>query len=87
MEVVLEGAVTVVAEVTLPHGHLHQVPPMPGKPQNTQVERGGNTPQSPRHTSPTERSLSARPVLCEEGSPHFKLMTTREELHWLMIMA
>lgn len=32
VEVVLEGAVTVVAEVTLPHGQLHQVLLMPGKP-------------------------------------------------------
>lgn len=32
VEVVLEGPVTVITEVALPHGHLCHVPPLPGKP-------------------------------------------------------
>lgn len=49
VEVVLEGAVAVVAEVTLPHGHPRQVLLLPGKSQGAGSERRGNATTLPEH--------------------------------------
>ena len=68
VEVVLEGAVAVVAEVTLPHGHPRRVLPLPlpGKSQSAGSERRGNATTLPEHAP------GARPAPRQEGStyPH-----------------
>ena len=51
VEVVLEGAVTVVAEVTLPHGHWCQVLPLPGKHKGL-IQSMEETPHTKAHSIP-----------------------------------
>lgn len=66
VEVVLEGAVTVVAEVTLPHGHLCQVLSLHGKPQSTQSECGGNATPKPMAHHPDWALPEGKAMLREE---------------------
>lgn len=59
VEVVLEGAVAVVTEVTLPHGPAPAVP-LPGEHRACQSREWTPHPEAHAHP-PTERSLRARP--------------------------